>query len=358
MANLSDLSSIMSVAHQDDVMKQFTNEAVLANLIPIEDGAGANCAWDVKLDGRTAGGPYAEGAAKSDGDFDTHTRIDAVLSWAQYRKGAKVTGLAQAAAGSIGGTNLYAGNPDAFVEELLDAAEELAVELAADLYAGNPAASPTELAGAAVAIAAGSSAFAGIDPDDHPAWVSGVNSVAVGDLTFSALRTKLFRPVKNATRRLPDFCTVDGATFDILLDKFEASAETISEIRTYGRGVVALERLAGARAISLDGVPFVEDPHCTASYIYAWNSAMVRIRQLPPKGITMDPARMVRTFAELGVPVTESDIVARLAERRGRIAPVIDLMGKSGDSDEAYIKWYGQIVWRRRNAFAKLQITA
>lgn len=357
MATLSDLSAVMSVAHQDRLMKQFSTEAVLLNLLPIEDGIGKNCAWDVKFDGRTAGGPYAEGAAKSDGDFDTHTRVNAVLSWAQYRKGAKVSGLAQAAAASIGGTPLYGGEMDAFLEELGDALEELAVELAGDLYAGNPAASPTELAGAALAVAAGSSAFAAIDPDDHPTWVAGVDSVASGSLTFSALRTKLFRPVKNATRRLPDFCTCPGAIFDILLDKFEDTAETVSEIRTYGRGVVALERLAGARAISLDGVPFIEDPHCTTGYIYAWNSAMVKIRQLPPKGITMDPARMVRTFAELGIPLTEQDIVARLSERQGRIAPAIDLMGKSGDSDEAYVKWYGQLVWRRRNAFAKLQIT-
>lgn len=355
--SLSGISTAMSVVLQDRLQDQFRKDVILPNLLRVTTGAGQNVSWTVKTDGRTAGGPYAEGADMADGDFDSHVRHTASLNWAQYRKGAKVSGLAKAVAASIGGTTHYSGLSDLLAEEIDDALIELGVDFGGDLYAGNHAASPVELAGAALGISATDDNFAGIDTGLHPSWLANVGtSFALADTAFKDIRDQLFRPVRNATGRDPHFVTVPGNVYDVLRNRFQDNAETLQQIRTFAGNVIGIEQMAGARAISLDGVPFIEDRFCTANTMYAWNADMVEIVQLPADVNTSREAVM-QAMLDFDIPVTEQDVVARLSQRAGRLTPVIHMLGSTGDNVKAFVKLYAQMKWKRRNAFAKVAVT-
>lgn len=352
--NRADLSDAMSLIYQDNLVDQFRRDIVLLNLLKVVPGRNDSCVWPVKFEGRTAGGAYAEGADMADQDFDSHTRVQGMLPWAQYRKGAKVSGLAQAVVGAGG----YAYSGDVIDEELVDATDALAVEIGADLYAGNPGASPPELAGAALAIDGSAGTFAGIDSTTHGDWLAGEDTAVLADLTPAVIRTKLFRPVKDATGMDPEFVTVPGAIMDALKEVLGEKAETIQQVRTNARGGVDIFAATGARAVSIDGVPFIEDRHCTAGTMYAWHSRFVEIRQVPAVKNRRDPNRIVAAIRQLtGVDMDVSEVEARLRAGSGVLTPAIEFLAQTGDATKAMVKVYAQLAWKRRNAFAKLTVT-
>ena len=84
------ITAAMSILLMEPNADQFRRDVVLLHLIGVKNGMGANVYWNPKFTGRSAGGAYSEGADMVDGDFDSHTRAQANLPWAQYRAGAKV----------------------------------------------------------------------------------------------------------------------------------------------------------------------------------------------------------------------------------------------------------------------------
>lgn len=356
-ADLAEISAAMNLILQDQIEAQFRRDVVLLNLLEVTNGRNDALTYPVKFDGRTAGGPYAEGADMSDSDFDAHTRAQAVLGWGQYRKGAKVSGLAVAASAASG----YGGDggQDIFMEEISDAIDELALELGGDMYAGNPSASPVELAGAALAIAS-SGTFATLAPGTYADWVAAADTLATADLSKKNLREKLHRPVKTDIGMDPEFVTCSGTLFDLVKNLADED-DIIKEVRTSARGVVDIHAAMGARAVSIDGVPYIEDRHATASVFYAWHSRYVQIVQVP--GVVPASVRqmggllqMMRTL--IGSEDVElSDIEARLRARTNRLIPTVEMLAQTGDAYKAQVKVYAQIKWKRRNAFAKLTLT-
>src|SRR5690606_722103 len=116
-----------------------------------------------------------------------------------------------------------------------------------------------------------------------------------------------FRPVKDSVGTDPEFVTVPGALMDALKDVLGDKAETIQQVRTNARGAIDITAATGARAVSIDGVPFIEDRHCTASTMYAWHSRFVEIRQVPAVKNRRDPNRIVAAMKALtGVDVDVS----------------------------------------------------
>lgn len=344
------LSAVLNLIYQDKIQDQFRRDVVLPNLLEVEDGAGEACTWPVKFHGRTAGGAYAEGADMVDADFDTNTPAKALLNWAEYRTGAKVSGLAQAIAEA-------SGNGDAFVGEIDDAIDELSLKIGPAMYSGNPAATPIELAGAATAIDSAAGTYAGINSATHPDWVSGENTIDLADLSFANIRTKLFRPIKNATGRDPDLATCRGDVWDAIKELFGDKAPVVQSIST-SRGTIDITAATGARALIIDGVPLVEDRHATASTIYGWTTRHVKIRQIPVNKSRVDPNELVKAMKVLtGVDIDVSDVEARLRARSKKMIPSIELLGQTGDAYKAQIKWYGQMVWKSRNGHSKLILT-
>lgn len=350
------LSAALQLIMGPGIIDQFRRDIIALSLIGVEDGRGENCVVPIKGSGRTTAGAHSEGEDVEDADYSTHTRLRSSLNWAEYWAHAKVTGLAAAVAAggvSVGG--------DPMAEEITDAIDELAVKLGAHVYSGNQGASPTELAGAARAIDGSDDDFAGVDTGVYTWWKSGEDTTAASSLTMEDIRTKLFRPVKDATGKLPEFVTLDGTAFDAMQQLFDEHAEVVTTVTTRGAGTVDVMASFGQTAYRLDGVPFIEDRHCTSSTLYAWNSQFVKFRQIR-KPITdgttpADIAAAMKALTGVDISVDEVMVLIRQRNQVRGIMPDIELLAKTGDSRKAMITVKGQLAWKRRNAFAKLGLT-
>lgn len=355
MATLSTsgISAALNVVLADQIADQFRRDSVLLNLLEARPASGANLVYPVKFSGRSAQTAYAEGADMGASDFDSHTRVQASVAWAGYRAGVQVSDesvdIAAATPNGLGG--------DLLNDELKDAVSVVSVLFGADCYAGDETASPTELAGAARIIDS-SGTVLGINPGTYSDWASTENTLATASLSLSKIRELLFRPVINATGRHPDFVTCDGATFDAIKDLFQDNADTVQEVRT-ANGMIDIYAAAGARAVFLDGVPVVEDRHCTASTLYAWTRDAVMIRYVPPAPQNVTPAEISAIVSDLtGMYIAENDVQARLRQINGRLQPIVAPLSKDGASTKMMVRTPRcQLQWRRRDAFAKLTLT-
>ena len=350
------LSAALSLIAGPGITDQFRRDLVTLTLFGFEPGRGENCTWEVKGSGRNTAAAHAEGDDAESGDYSTHTRKRATLNWAEYWAHAKLSGLSEAVAANGG----YAGG-NLLMEEITDAIDELAVVLGQHAYSGNHAASPPQLAGAALAIDASDDNFAGIDTGDNTWWAAGEQTGTLATYTLADIRTKLFRPIKDATGRLPEFVTTTGAIMDTLMTRFDESALTeISRIRTAG-GEFDIQATFGQRAVALDGVPFIEDRHCTAGTMYGWHSQFVKVRQLRKavdQGATtaeVQAALKMLTGVDIPLPAVAEQLRAMNGQRG--LVPNIEILGKTGDSRKVMITVKAQLAWKRRNAFAKLTLS-
>lgn len=354
----ADIAAAMSLILQDRMVDQFRRDQVILHLLEVKNnGKNSLLTWNAKFPGRTAGGAYAEGADMADGDYDSHTRAQAALAWAEYRSGAKVSGLAMSVTGDGYVSDAQAMGGDLFDEELVDAVDEVAMLLATDVYAGDPTASPMELAGFAAAVDDAAGTFAGLASSTYSDWLGNEDTLATASLSFENLRAKLIRPVRDATGRDPDFITCSGALFDLVKGLFDEQADIIKEVRRFDGQMVDIKAMAGARALDLDGVPVIEDRHATANTFCAWSARDVEIVQLPAKTPGRSPERIAAAIKMLtGLDVKVEDVVARM-KRSGVLTPTIEFLAQSGDAYKAMVKVYAQIKWKRRNAHAKLTLT-
>lgn len=358
MATLSraDIAAAMSLLLQDKSQNQFRKDLVLLNMIRKRRGRNAVLVWNPKFNARTAGGAYAEGADMADGDFDSHTRTQASLSWSEYRKGVKVSGLAMAVTAD-GYVSSVEASGDLFDEELVDAIDDLALDLAVHSYSGDPTASPVELAGAAIAVDGTAGTFAGLASGTYADWIATENTLATASLSFEAIKQYLIRPVKDATGRDPSAIFCDGTTWDRVEGLFEEKAEVVNEVLT-PNGMFNLKSV-GARAIVVRGVPLIEDRHCTANTLYSLTLDDIEFHQLPSKTPGRDPKAVVAAIKALtGVDVAPEDVMKRMqSQGDGAITPTIEFLAQTGDAYKAMVKVYGQLKWRRRNSHAKLTLT-
>jgi len=351
--SLADFSAVLNLTFAEPSADLVQRQVVLPNLLPVVPSSDAVATWGVKSAARTAGGAYAEGADMADGDYDAHASLQASLAWAQYRKGAKVSGLAESisrlnSSRAVGGSKLDG--------EVRDAVDALAVDVSADGYGGNVSASPVELAGLASAVAS-SGAYAGIDPATYTDWKSVANSLASASLSFANLRTYLFTPFYDSCGMSPVFCTCDSATFDKIGALFGDQRRYLDTIQTVDGRTFDLKLRGGFRALEVDGVPFVRDRHATANTIYAFGPECAQYRQVPAY-VPSDYAQVVAAVKALtGVTVADADIIAALTAMTQRLQPTVQVVAPTGDAFKAMVKIYAQIVVRYRNRMGKLLLT-
>ena len=357
---LADISDALSQLFLPNIVDSINTTAIGLTLIPTVDGGGKNAAWTVKFTGRTNAGGYAEGADMTDPDFDSEKKKDGILPWAQYRKGAKLSGLAQAAASSNEqpGSVLSEGMTDLFDEEIGDGVERLALGLGTDLYSGDGSAG-NPMIGLEAAIDDSAAVYATIDPALFPEWVSTVQSVPVGDLSFSKIRTYL-TAIYNACGKKPDLMLCDGTTFDRIGDLFGDNRREVKEIqisngRSMGRRTIRLE--GGYDVIDFDGIPVARDALCTANTIYALNTRFIHLKQLPAYKSPMTLERFLDIMEGITGERQPIEEMGEFQAAPGQLAPYVEMLGKTGDSDKAQIKSYLQLCVRRRNVHGKLTLT-
>lgn len=351
-ATLSTVSAVLTVIYADAMADQIRRDVLLPNLLQVENDRNASCLWNVKFTGRTTAGPQAEGYTVDPAtDFSTHLRKQATLAWAEYFSTARVSGLGEAVNRASAGTSL-------FNQELVDAVDELAVELSEDTYAGNVGASPAEIEGLARAVDS-TGTYAGLAQGTYSEWASGEQSLAAGSLSLANLRTKLHRTFKDACGMWPEFVVCPGDLWDSVSALFNDNTRIlVDSINTQARGEVKLKAVGGFRAIEVDGIPYIEDRHCTASTFYALHSSALSYRQVPAVDPDVDLGALQRAIKDLtGLTLEPDDIQQMLVRGTQRLQPAIKMLGPTGDNTDAIVKWYGQLRLKYRNRAAKLLLT-
>ncbi len=352
--NLSTISAVLNLILAMSIEDQFRRDALLVNLIPVETEANSTVSWDVKFSARNSAGAKAEGYEVQSSDFTTDTRKLATLAWAHYEAYAYISGTALRISAANGRDP---GGDGKLREEVLDASNELAVKLGQNAYNGSVAASPTEIEGLARAVDA-TGTYAGLAQGTYSEWASGENTHALASLSLDAIRTKLFRPFKDATGHMPEFVICPGNVFDAVVALFDAKTTIFTTALTMANGQqVDLARL-GFRAVVVDGVPFLEDRHCTANTMYALHSRYLSWRQVPAAFTTMDPGQLQGMIREVtGQTVEINEIATAQMAARSKLTVQMNALAKTGDSTKLQIVMDVQLRLKRRNAAAKLTLT-
>jgi len=351
--SLSAVSAVFNLLFADRIADQIRRDVLLPNILEVRNAKNATCTWGVKLTGRTAGGAYAEGADMEDADFDAHLRKQATLAWAEYRTGAKVSGLSEAISRLNGSPNV---DPSLWDDELKDATDFLSTKISADSYGGNVGDTPTEIEGLARAVDS-SVTYAGLAPGSYPEWAAPENELATADLSFETLRQYGHRPVKDACGMWPRVAICDGTTFDKIGALFGDQRKYVDEIMSVGGATVNLKLRGGYKALEVDGVAYVEDRHATASTIYYMAADAARYEQVPAIGPAQAAVIVAAVKTLTGMTLQEDEVVALIRAQGERLQPHIQVLAQTGDAYKAMVKWYGQLMVRYRNRTGKLLIT-
>ena len=353
MLVLATIAAALSLVFDEQISDNFRRDAVLPNLLRVVPSGNDTATWKTKIAARNTAAAVAEGHTVVDGDFSTDTRLTASLTWAHYESYFALSGTAMRISAANGGGG---DNGGALIEEMTDSLDELTVKISSDSYAGAVTASPVQVEGLARAVKS-SVAYAGIDPATYTTWVAAQNTLATASLSIANLRTKLLRPYKDANGKMPEFVICDGATWDLIAALGDSKTVISIDTITTAMGRVNLAEL-GFRAVRIDGVPFIEDRHCTTSVLYALDSKNVFYRQTPPLVASMDPAILQRAIKDLtGKDVGSNDIVAAQLRMQGRLTPQINLLAKSGDSTRGQAVIDLRLCVRSRAKTAKLTLT-
>jgi hypothetical protein len=356
--SLSAITAVMNLIYQEIMNNQIRRDVTLPNLlrvrtVGIDEQANSTDTWSAKFSNRSAGGAYAEGADMSDSDYDSHTRKQATHSWAEYRAGVKVSGLAQALSAMNAGIPI-----DLFSDEMRDAIDYLASVLSTNTYDGTVGASPAELDGLASAIDS-TGTYAGLARGTYAEWASAEDTLAAASLSLSNLRSKLHQAVYDLCGKYPDIVVCDSTRFSAVGDLFGSERRYLDTIvNAYGDEVSLPKIRGGFRAIEVDGIPYVMDRHATSATFYALNYDSVEYVQVPPAAPAAMANEVVAAAKMLtGESLAVDPLVAKFAQGARRLQPYIKAIAPTGDAFKAMVYWYGQIRVRYPNRCGKLTLT-
>lgn len=355
-ATLTSISAFLNLVYGPGSVDQFRRDVILPNLIPTVYEANSTCTWRAKVAARNTAAAKAQGYEVQSSDFSTDTKLQATIAWAHYEAYASITGTAQRIAAANGGSASLGGGGE-FEREMADAGEELAVKLSTHSYSGDYTATPVELAGLAQAVDS-TGTYAGLAQGTYSDWAATENTVATADLSVDKIRTLLFRGVKDATGKKPSVALCSGTIMDAI--KALADSQTaVQIIATPFMGQVNIAQL-GFDGVLVDGVPFLEDRHCTANTIYAGDLAQLEYVQVPPDWLSMDPGQLAGMMKDITGKNIPADVIVKAitdAKVGRRMMAQINALSKVGDSTRVQLVLDAQLRLRRRNSWGKLTLT-
>ena len=349
------LATYLNVMYGPGVSDQFRRDAILPNLIPTYFSGNGSATWRAKIAARNTAAAKAQGADASGSDYSTDVKLPASIAWAHYEAFASITGTAQRIAAANAGYNQELGGGSEFDREIRDAAEELTVLLSTHTYSGTVASSPPQLEGLATAVDA-TGTYAGIAQGTYADWASGDNTHALASLTIDAIRTKLFRPIKDATGKRPSVVLCSGTIMDALKS---LSDSNVTVMNTPYMGQVNIASL-GFDGVVIDSVPFLEDRHATASTMYAVDLNELEYQQVPPDWLALDPGHIRAMLIEMSgksVPVDEIVKMIQGIRTGKRMVAQMNALAKTGDSTKVQLVLDAQLCLRKRHSAAKLTLT-
>jgi hypothetical protein len=333
MADVPQTVALLVLAQNygGDIVRQINRKTSLLRLLPIVAGEGKNVAWAAEKDGALAE-EYAEGADAE--DFGSDGQDDAILSWAQMRATARITGLA-AATSRTSKTPL--GNLSLLKRNIVNSAAALASLVNQRCYSGNGAASPKQVTGLNAAIGTDDNTYATINraTSGNEFWQPTV--IAPGSptsISFALIRDDL-RRIYEKSGEMCDLAMVSPAVFNEVGNLFDANRRYVQEVTT-ARGTIKLD--AGKEGIEVDGCVFVKDKDATAGQIYYLNSNYVHLEVLPPSDEVV-PQLLP------GTALSANDGFGELP-----LMFTYEMLAKTGDSKKMMAKVYTELCVKRPNA--------
>jgi len=346
MADTLLTQALITVAqnYAGDVVRQINRTAAtLALLAPtFQEGEGPNVAWVAEASGQVAEA-FTEGANPS--NFGSDTQVGATQPWARYWAPWHVTGTALAVAAT---SRSPAGNIRLWARQMVNASEALAKQINGDIFtgAGGVSGDNKSLVGFDLAIGTANNVYAGIDRTvgANAFWIPSIFNAAgpAVVLSFTQIRSDQVA-IKVASGYRPDIAIVSTNTINKLAALFDPQKFYVVQTNVVPTAMATITLDGGITAIKFDGTTFVEDVFCPDGCIYYLNSRYVRMEYLP-------------AWATLALfPSDEAQAIGGLTDGFDTIplGIIMELLAKTGDSQQAYLKCYPQLVVTRPNACGK-----
>lgn len=283
------LAGLLAEVFDDQIRSQINRTTPILQLLPSRPvGASKNIQWDAKLgNAGTGAAVIADGTAPS--SFLSDTRKAASLDFGTYHGAFSVTPKAIAFAKA-------ARNPaelsSIFMDELGDAVERLAVDVAVDVYAG--AGGLNQIAGLGLGVDS-TGVYAGIDRAVDTQWAASEidNTVSTNPLVtdMRALRTAIYK----ASALPVDLIVCDPDTFEKYANSF-TDRRYVDEVQLRGQRI----RLDGGFSmLEFDGIPLVQDIRCQANTMYMLNTNHVTLHQLSDPNDMGNQGSLMRVSGEM-----------------------------------------------------------
>lgn len=325
MINLSEVQNVLNQTFAPALADQLNNRVDVVRLVPKTIGGGKNIAFDVKVASDHVAGSYADGATMTGGGGNAKsTRVPAILQWKLVKAEFSLSGLALATASSSGPAALA----NLFKTEIQDAARDLAVSLATQFYGDGTGNTNLDLDGLG-AIIATSGTYAGINRATYSTWRA--TRLANGAVA-RALTKNLMDQAERAVFRASGFRPSVIVTTPEVYTKYEALFDSVVRTDSANR-VYSL----GAEALAYKGIPVIRDARCPAGTMYFLSVDCCRFEQLPPLGMA-EGNQLVQGYQPIVDP--EGNVGLQVG---------IELLGKTGDKIDGFLKVYGNMACTNPN---------
>ncbi len=264
------------------VVRTFNSTAVLLRLLPYQQGAGKNVAWDAEAPGAN-GENFADGADVSAYGIDTPNM--ATLAWGLYRSNFKISNLGAAAAMTSGSP---AGLLRPLARNMTNAARKLASVLSGVGYSG--AGTGTTIAGLDVALD-DDNTYGGINRASAAFWRTNVFDPGSPTAPTIALLRADIGAIYDASGEKPDLALVNTAGWNKVAGLFADRERYVKDTANLSGRQVTMD--ASIDAIMVDGCLFVKDKDATAGEVLYLNTAYCHWEWLPPAMEILPPEAKV-----------------------------------------------------------------
>jgi hypothetical protein len=329
MIDFNAIQVVLNQTFASPVADQLNNRVQILRTLKKTIGGGKNISWPVKVAANYQAASYASGAVINSGASVTNTRVPAVLQWALNKAEFSVAGDALAIAATSGPEALA----NLFKDEVMGAGRDLAVSLATQLYAAKV--QSTDIDGFGVALT-NTGTYATINRATYSAWQA--NYYANGGVGRALTKAMLDQGERDCFANsgfTPDLII----TTPTLINSYEGLFTSIQRQNTDQPYDIA-PRLSD---IHYRGIPVIRDARCPAGALFMLTLDSMEFEQLPPL-TTADGISLVAGTEPLMDP-----------DGNVGLQVTIELLGKTGDKVDGFIKCYNNLVVKHPNMNAVIK---
>ena len=336
---LSDLASIVTRKFADKIESQINRSTPLFSILPVKPASADIIKWVAKV-GTAAPGTsvVADGADLT--EFGADTKVPAYLSVGTYVQAIGVSIKAIFAAAASGNPAQLA---DLMRDEILDASERLAMDIATDCYVGTGATDHIMgLVDPTIGPLQAAVDYASVSYSSYGAYGWNGNVDANGTVR-RALTLHLMRDMRRkiyvASGMHPDVIVCDPVTFEAYGELLGDKRRYLQDVTLGGRKIV-LD--GGFQALEFDGIPVFQDISCPAGQMLFLNTRVCEIQQLPTPTMA--------GIENMGEMAIRSNAEEQFNDDNTKLKALVLPLARAGAREKLALYCFPQIIVRRRNA--------